>query len=126
MLVVALAVGFGLSWHALNDGRLVGGVQTGPRTAWPRAGSANPDPYTRAYLARNGALQHGQGEGVLFVATTDSDGKSLNRNSRNRIDGTTPSATFWTLVPTAPDGTAIARPVGPVEFQSSRVARASD
>ena len=126
MLVVALAVGFGLSWYALNDGRLVGGVQIGPWTAWPRAGSANPDPYTRAYLARNGALQLGQGEGVLFVATTDSDGKSLDRNCRYRIDGTTPTATFWTLVPTAPDGTAIARPDGPVEFQSSRVARASD
>lgn len=126
MLVVALAVGFGLSWYALNDGRLVGGVQVGPWTAWPRAGSANPDPYTRAYLARNGALQLGQGEGVLFVATTDSDGKALDRNCRYRIDGMTPTATFWTLVPTAPDGSLIARPDGPAEFQSSRVARAND
>ena len=126
MLVVALAIGFGLSWYALNDGRLVGGAQLGPWTAWPRVGSANPDPYTRAYLARNGALQLGQGEGVLFVATTDSDGKALDRNCRYRIDGTTPTAAFWTLVPTAPDGSIIARPDGPPEFQSSRVARAND
>src|SRR3569623_1578214 len=126
MLVVALAVGFGLSWYALNDGRLVGSVQIGPWTAWPRAGSANPDPYTRAYLARNGALQFGQGEGMLFVATTDSDGKSLDRNCRYRIDGTTPTATFWTLVPTAPDGRTIARPDGPSGINSARLLRAND
>src|SRR3954462_14859862 len=109
MLVVALAVGFGLSWYALSDGRLVGGAQIGPWTAWTRAGSANPDPYTRAYLARNGALQLGQSEGVQFVATRDSDGVPLNRDCRYRVDGLTPTATFWTLVPTAPDGATIAR-----------------
>jgi len=38
MLAVALAVGFGLSWYALNDGRLFGAAQIGPWTAWPRAG----------------------------------------------------------------------------------------
>ena len=126
MLAVALAIGFGLSYYALSDGRLVGAAQLGPWTAWPRAGSPSPDPYTRAYLARNGALQLGQGEGVQFVATTDSDNQPLNRNCRYRIDGSTPQATFWTLVPTAPDGSTIARPDGPPGFQSARIARASD
>lgn len=126
MLVVALALGFGLSWYALNDGRLVGAAQIGPWTAWPRAGSPNPDPYTRAYLARNGALQLGLGEGVQFIASSDSDGQPLNRSCRYRIDGNTPQSTFWTLVPTAPDGSTIARPDGPMGFESSRIARAGD
>lgn len=126
LLVVALAVGFGLSWYAVTDGRLVGAAQIGPWTAWPRAGSPDPDPYTRAYLARSGALQLGQGEGIRFVATADSDGAPLDRNCRYRIDGSTPTATFWTLVPTAPDGATIARPDGPPGFNSRRIARAND
>ena len=126
MLAIALSVGFGLSWYALTDGSLVGAARIGPWTAWPRAGSPAPDPYTRAYLARNGALQLGQGEGMRFIATTDSDGVPLQRNCRYRIDGNTPTATFWTLVPTAPDGTVIARPEGPPGFNSRRIARAND
>ena len=126
MLVVALAIGFGLSWYALNDGRLFGAAQIGPWTAWPRAGSPAPDPYTRAYLARTGALQLGLGEGMQFVAGTDSDGAALNRACRYRIDGNTPTATFWTLVPVAADGSSIARPGGPPGFHSARIARAND
>jgi hypothetical protein len=126
MLVVALAIGFGLSWYALNDGRFFGAAQIGPWMAWPRAGSPSPDPYTRAYLARTGALQLGQGEGVQFVATTDSDGQPLDRACRYRIEGTTPTATFWTLVPVAADGASIARPDGPPGFESARIARAND
>jgi hypothetical protein len=126
MLVVALGVGFGLSWYALNDGRLVGAAQLGPWTAWPRAGSPSPDPYTRAYLARIGSLQLGQSEGVQFVATADSDGTPLTRACRYRIDGKTPTSSFWTLVPTAADGSTIARPDGPPGFHSARIARAND
>jgi hypothetical protein len=126
MLAIALATGFGLSWYALTDGRFFGAYQSGPWTAWLRAGSPEPDPYTRAYLTRNAALQLGLSEGVQFVATNDSDGQPLNRACRYRIDGRTPMATFWTLVPTAPDGTPIARTGGPSGFHSNRIARAND
>src|ERR1700733_2158639 len=107
MLAIALVTGFGLSWYALSDGRFFGAYQSGPWTTWLRAGTPAPDPYTRAYLTRNGALQLGLSEGVQFVAPTDSDGQPLSRACRYRIDGNTPTATFWTLVPTAPDGTLI-------------------
>ncbi|MEP7240804.1 MAG: DUF1214 domain-containing protein [Devosia sp.] len=126
LLAIALAVGFGLSWYALTDGRLFGATQVGPWTAWLRAGSPAPDPYTRAFLTRSGVLQLGQSEGVQFVATTDSDGQALDRNCRYRIDGATPTATFWTLAPTSPDGTLIASAGGDPEFRSTRVARAND
>jgi hypothetical protein len=123
MLAVALVVGFGLSWYALTDGRLVGAAQIGPWTAWPRAGVPDPDPYTRAYLARNGTLQLGLSEGVQFVATTDDAARPLDRACRYRIEGATPTATFWTLVPTTPYGQTIARPDGPEGFHSARLAR---
>ncbi|MBI4923884.1 MAG: DUF1214 domain-containing protein [Devosia nanyangense] len=126
MLAVALALGFGLSWYALSDGRLFGAYQSGPWVAWPRAGSPAPDPYSRAFLTRNGALQLGQAEGLQFVAGADSDGRKLDRACRYRIDGTTPVSTFWTLVPTTPDGAGIARPDGPPGFHSARLSRADD
>jgi hypothetical protein len=126
MLAIALAVGFGLSWYALSDGRLFGAYQSGPWTAWTAAGAPAPDPYTRAYLARAGALQLGQAEGLQLVATTDSDGQRLDRACRYRIDGRTPTATFWTLVPVGAAGESIARPDGPPGFHSARLARAND
>lgn len=126
MIAVALVVGFGFSWYALSDGRLFGTVRIGPWTAWRDAGSPTPDPYTRAYVARTAAFQLGLSEGLQFIATTDSDGAPLDRDCRYRIDGTTPVATFWTLVPVDADNVVITRPDAPLAFNSTRVARATD
>jgi hypothetical protein len=126
MIGVALCVGFGLSWFALSDGRAFGQLHIGPWAAWAAVGSSTPDPYTRAHVARSGTLQLGASEGIQFVASTDSDGRPLDRNCRYRIDGSTPVATFWTLVPAAPDGTVITRPDGPSAFNSTRLARNTD
>lgn len=126
MIGVALVVGFGLSWYALTDARAFGTLHIGPWAVWRDAGSPAPDPYTRAYVARAGALQLGASEGLQFIATTDSDGQRLERNCGYRIDGTTPIATFWTLTPVAPDNSVIARPGTPAAFNSTRVARATD
>ena len=103
-----------------------GAYRVGPWAAWPSVGAKAPDHYTRAFLARNGALQLGDSEGVQFLATTDSDGRPLDRTCRYRIDGTTPVASFWTLIATNADGVDIARPDGLAGFESSRIARAND
>ena len=126
MLVVALGVGFGLSWYALSDGRVFGALQLGPWSSWTRVGAPSPDPYTRAYITRNAALQLGQAEGLEFLATTDSDGRRLDRACRYRVDGRTPTSTFWTLIPVDARGATIARPDGPPGFHSNRIARAND
>jgi len=127
MLVVALLVGFGLSYYALSDGRMFGAIQIGPWQAWKDVGVPNPDPYTRAFIARSGALELGATEGIQFIASTDSDNKKLDRNCRYRIDGRTPAARFWTLVPvSSDDGTPIARPDGQLDFHSARLSRAGD
>lgn len=126
MLVIALSVGFGLSYYALSDGRLFGAYQSGPWTAWTQAGAPSPDPYTRAFVARNAALQLGKAEGLQLIAVEDSDGRPLDRACRYRVDGRTPTSTFWTLVPIDAQWNSIARPDGPPGFHSARVARADD
>jgi hypothetical protein len=126
MIGVALCVGFGLSWYALSDGSAIGQLRIGPWAAWAQAGAPAPDPYTRAHVARAGRLQPGTSEGIEFMALTDSDGRRLDRACRYRIDGRTPAAAFWTLVPVDAGGMDIARPDGPVAFNSTRLARHAD
>jgi hypothetical protein len=126
LIVVALVVGFGLSWYALTDGRLFGAHQVGPWLAWPQVGQPGPDPYTRAFLARAGTMQLGLSEGLQFVAATDSDGRRLDRSCRYRLDGRTPIAQFWTLAATGADGISVAPPDGPPSVRSNRIPRTAD
>ena len=125
-IAVALAVGFGLSYYALTDGRLFGVAQVGPWHAWPDVGANAPNPYTRGHLARTAAFELGQSEGLQFTATTDSDGQPLTRACAYRIDGKTPLATFWTLVAQDEAGVNIAAPDVAPAIRSSAIARAAD
>lgn len=125
-IAIALGTGFGLSYFALDDGRVLGALRVGPWAAWPAVGSPTPDPYTQAYLSRTGALQLGQSEGIAFTAISDSDGQPLDRSCRYRLEGSTPVASFWTLAALAPDGSNIARPDGTIALQSRHIARAND
>lgn len=126
LIAVALGVGFGLSWYALAEGRQFGAFRFGPWASWPQAGSNTPDPYTRAHMAREGTLQLGQSEGLQFIAETDNSSAPLTRNCSYTIRGTTPVATFWTLVALDEAGVNIARPDGPPALHSARIARAPD
>ena len=126
MIAVALTVGFGLSYYALTDGRLVGVARVGPWTAWPDIGSNAPNPYTRGHLAREAALQLGQSEGLQFSAMTDNSGEPLTLDCSYRIEGKTPLATFWTLVAVDPQGRNLAADGQPLALRSSDLARAND
>jgi hypothetical protein len=126
MVAVALAVGFGLSYFTLTEGRQFGALRVGPWSAWPMVGSPSPDPYTRAYLAREGTLLLGVCVGLGLFAETDSAGAPLDRGCTYRIEGTTPVASFWTLRAVGVDGRDIARPDGRQALQSRQVARAND
>lgn len=126
MIAVALGIGFGLSWYSLNDGRLFGGAQVGPWSAWPDVGSAQPNPYTRAHLARVAGLQLGLSEGIQFTASADSADEPLTRNCTYHLEGTTPLATFWTLAAVDSDGINIAAPDTQAAIRSDSIARAND
>ena len=106
-LGIALLTGFGASWVALEDGRLFGALRIGVWAAWPSAGSADVDPYTRAFLARIGQLQLGRSEGIRFTARTDSGGTQLRRECRYTVAGGTPVATLWTVYARTADGTVV-------------------
>jgi len=125
-MFVALSSGIGLSYFALTDGGLFGAYRLESWTAWPQVGSPSPDPYTRAFVARSGALQLGSGEGIQFVATRDSDGDILHRNCNYRIAGSTPVASFWTLRAAATDGSGITPKGSRQNMHSNRLVRSND
>lgn len=122
-LAVALAVGFGASWYALTDGRLFAGVRVGPWVAWPDVGQTQPDPYTRAFLAREGIMQLGSAEGIQFTAQTDDAGIPLESACTYRIAGLVPGASFWTLEATDLQGANIAASPALMVLHSERIAR---
>lgn len=124
--LIALGIGLGLSFYALTDGRLVGARQIGPWLAWPETGSPRPDPYTRAYLARQGILPLGSTEGLQLIAETDSDGQLLDRACTYVLDGKTPTSTMWTLIAIDESGRNIAASNDLPYLDSLHLSRAAD
>ena len=122
-LLTALSVGMGLTYYALGDGRFIGTYHWGSWTAWLEAGSPRPDPYTRAFVALGGDLQLGRGEGIQFIAQRDEAGNLLLRECNYKVKGDTPAAAFWTLRPSAPDGSSVSPEKGLQNVHSGRLAR---
>ena len=126
MTMVALGLGFGLTWFALTSEGAIGTFRFGPWVSWPGVGAPDPDPYTRARMARTGALPLGRSEGIEFVAAHDSTGRPLVSNCTYRLAGNTPVATFWTLYAATSDGSNLA-PEGMAEaLNSARLMREPD
>jgi hypothetical protein len=125
-LTVAALVGLGATWLALSRGTAFGAVSIGAWTAWPKSGTRDIDPYSRAAIARSGELPVGSGDGVAFVARTDDDRKPLDGRCDVRISGTTPQARFWTLTLYDPQGRLIGNSIDRQGFTSQEIIRYAD
>lgn len=96
-LAIAIGGGGGSAWYVLNTQEGVGAIHIGPWTAFPDIGTPDADPYSKARVAREGVLTLGRAEGLAFVADHDSGGDKLKRECGYTIEGSFPSARFWTL-----------------------------
>ena len=96
-LTIAIGLGGGSVWYALNAQSGGGAIRIGPWTAFPDIGTLDADPYSKARVARQGALTLGRAEGLSFIAEADSSGEGLRRECRYTIEGGSPTARFWTL-----------------------------
>jgi len=97
VLAIAIGVGGGSVWYALDAQSGVGAIRIGSWTAFPDIGTPDADPYTQARVAREGVLSLGKAEGLAFVADKDSNGAALRRECRYAIEGSFPTARFFTL-----------------------------
>jgi len=123
---VAAAIGLGSTWFALTRGAAFGAINIGAWTARPKTGTADIDPYSRAAIARSGALPVAIGDGVAFVARTDDGGRALDGRCDTVLSGTTPVARFFTLTLYDPDGKLVANSLDRQGFTSEELVRHQD
>jgi hypothetical protein len=102
--VASLALGIGSAWMAVRSPAPIDAITVGAWQAWPNAGTADVDPYSRARLARTGEIPLGSGEGLALFALADERGRPLLSACDYRIVGQTPPARLWTLALERDDG----------------------
>ena len=103
----SLLLGLGSAWLTVRSPAPVDAIAIGAWQAWPNAGTANVDPYSRARLARTGEIPLGSGEGLALFARTDDEGRPLASACTYRVIGQTPPARLWTLGLEGDDGQPI-------------------
>jgi hypothetical protein len=124
--IVAAAIGLGSAWFALSHGAGFGALRIGAWSAQPKNGTTGIDPYSRAAIARSGALPIGLGDGVAFTAAADDRGQSLDGRCDVIISGTTPVARYFTLTLYDRDGRLVANSLNRHGFTSEELYRNQD
>jgi hypothetical protein len=108
LVAIALAIAFsGGIWStrlALDATIGFGAIKLGAWEAFPQAQTASADPYAKSHRANAGKLLYATAEGLSFSATADDSGARLDGRCSYQLSGETPSARYWTLFATGPDG----------------------
>ena len=109
-LPLALALGIWSAWVTVRSPAPVDAITIGAWQAWPNAGTADVDPYSRARLARTGEIPLGSGEGLALFAEADESGRPLTSRCDYLVTGQTPPARLWTLAVETLQGSFVAGP----------------
>lgn len=106
---LSLVIGVWTAWLAVRSPAPIDAISLGAWQAWPNAGTASVDPYSRATLARTGEIPLGSGEGLMLLARTDDAGQPLTANCEYTVAGQTPPARLWTLTVEDAEGRVVAQ-----------------
>jgi hypothetical protein len=123
---LAAIIGLGTTWFSLNRGVTFGALTIGAWSARPKAGTSEIDPYSRAEVERSGAMPLGLGDGVVFSATADDNGRTLDGRCDVVLSGTTPQARFFTITLYDPTGKLVPNSLGRSGFTSQELIRNAD
>ncbi len=97
VLFAGALIGISSAYLLIERERPFLAVTIGPWSAYPKAGTAEADPYSVAIYTRSARVPLASGEGLALTARTDSSGQTLDPSCTYRIHGQTPSARLWTL-----------------------------
>jgi hypothetical protein len=122
----AIALGLWTAWLAVRSPAPIDTIVVGAWQAWPNAGTADADPYSRARLARTGEIPLGSGEGLTLLALDDDSGAPLTTKCDYKIVGQTPPARLWTMALENSDGRIIEGRSGPEALGSDALLRSPD
>lgn len=102
-LIIAFGGGIEITRYAISRSSGFSAVVLGAWQAFPKAQTAEADPYARNHRAKAAGLLLGSAEGLVFYADTDDAGDALVAGCIYRISGKVPQARFWTLTATNAD-----------------------
>ncbi len=122
-MIGGLAIGLLATLVSLNSGYGFGAFRVGQWTAWPSIGGSDIDPYARAVVARSGEAPLARDQGLVFTAEEDSDGAPLDGACEYSVADPVPSARYWTLSLSGPNGALIDNPTGRYGFSSAEILR---
>ena len=126
VLVIAAAIGLGLTWATASRGTNFGTLTIGTWTARPKIGTSDINPYARASVARSGELPLAAGDGIACAAKADDTARPLDGRCDVTVSGVTPPARFWTLTLYDLKGQLIANGLQRYGFTSEEIVRNSD
>ncbi len=123
---IALILGLGSAWRAVNHGFFATASRDGPWALWFREGTADADPYTIAHVARQGVLPVTITSAMVFTATRDSAGSHLSSDCTYEIRGRSVPALWWNLAAFDASGEVMPNKTGRAGFSSSNMLTAPD
>ncbi len=101
LVAIALATAFGggiyVTQYAVRYSTGFGAISLGVWQAFPKAQSADADPYAKNHRAKAGRLLLASAEGLVFSSLVDDTGSTLNPTCDYEISGQTPPARYWVL-----------------------------
>lgn len=97
LCAIALVSGLGSAFLAIDRGGRFDALTLGVWEARPTEGTREADPYSAAMHARTGRVPLANGEGLIFLARTDSTGADLSPRCEYVIEGQAAPARLWTL-----------------------------
>ncbi len=123
---IALILGLGSAWRAVNHGFFATSNRYGPWVFWFREGTADADPYTVAHIARLGVLPITAASSAVFTATRDSAGSHLSGDCTYEIHGFAVPSIWWNLSAFKTDGEIMPNKTGRSGFSSGNILSAPD
>jgi hypothetical protein len=124
-LLLALGLGLGTAYWAINGDPPFGSLRLGPWQTWPKLGAPEADPYMRAVIARRSDVPLATGEGMGFTASADNDGRPLDSACSYSIGPVAPVARVWTLTLYDQAGRLPPTELGRRSFTSAEILRDS-
>ncbi|MFM7083405.1 MAG: DUF1214 domain-containing protein [Hyphomicrobium sp.] len=126
MALIILSLGVGSSWYFIKNGSRISTVSYGPWQTWRSAAEPDADPYTNAHFILTGALPLPADVGETYVATKDSDGKSLHSSCDYKIISSPQSFLLWSLAVFDSKGQVIKNPSDRYSFTNKTAALDED
>ncbi|WP_417684685.1 DUF1214 domain-containing protein [Roseibium sp.] len=126
VLFAGALLGIATAYVAIERERPFLAVNIGPWSSYPKAGTADADPYSVAIYTRSARVPLASGEGLALSARFDSSGRDLDPGCSYRISGTTPTARLWTLTASDIHGRLQKSVAGRVHISSDTLLRRDD